>query len=204
MKKLAGTIGTCLLASVLFAGCSAAKAETNTIELEKNGKITEYIVEDFSEDYYDEEELEAYLEEEVESYTSENGSSSVKLSGFKVEDGTASATIKYEDAADYASFKNVDFFLGTIVEAETEGYSFDEVEFLSVEDGAAGDAADTDAVLENDQNSVVILQEALTVVVPGEICYVSSEGAEVAAEDTAVIRADEETGSVPVVYIVYE
>lgn len=221
MKKITGVLLSAVLITVLLAGCSSSKADTNTITLEKNGKITEQIAEEFAEDYYDESELKEYIEEEVEAYTSENGKSSVKMSGFDVDEGIAYLTMKYADADTYAAFKNVEFFRGTILEAQSAGYSFDDISFLAVGDSDAADDADSgslseesaettaaeadpDTVLEDDQNTVVILREAVTVVVPGTVLYVSADGTEVTEDDTVVITADEDTGVVPEVYIIYE
>ena len=52
--------------------------DTNTLYVGSNGKITEVIVEDFGEDYYDEDELKSYIDDAVASYQEENGIRSEK------------------------------------------------------------------------------------------------------------------------------
>lgn len=202
MKRPVVMALACVLGAGILAGCGATKAETNTLVLQKGGKITEMIAEDFSKDYYDEEELETFMNEAVDSYTADHEKGSVKMSGYKVEDGKAYLTLKYADAEDYAAFKGVDIFSGTVVQAQTEGYKFD-TSFVSVNEGEAANTADAKEVLSDDKNQVLILHENITVQVPGTIQYVSSEGVEVTAKDTVKISNEEEPDLAPVAYIIY-
>ena len=65
MKKLVVLLSVMALGVGLLAGCGTPDVATNTVIIEKNGKITEALVEDFSKDYYTQEELEAFVEEEI-------------------------------------------------------------------------------------------------------------------------------------------
>lgn len=53
---------------LVFQGCGSLKVDSNTISLQKNGRITEALVEDFSQDYYDEEELRSYIDSQVDAF----------------------------------------------------------------------------------------------------------------------------------------
>ena len=186
----------------LLAGCGTPDVATNTIIVEKNGKVTEALVEDFSKEYYSQEELEAFVESEIEEYKSENADADIKMSDLSVEAGTARMTIKYGDAETYRDFHQVNFFVGSVVDAQTAGYKF-EGNFVAVTDGVAGDSlVGTSTVLEG-EGKVVIIQDAIEVQVPGTIKYVS-EGVTVNSEDTAAITVVNETDVAPVAYIIYE
>ncbi len=202
MKKPVIVALACVLGVEILAGCGATKAETNTLVLQKGGKLTEMIAEDFSKDYYDEEELKSFMDEAVDSYVADHEKGSVKMSGYKVEEGKAYLTLKYADAESYADFKGVDLFCGTVVQAQTEGYKFD-TSFVSVEEGEVKNTADAKEVLSADKSQVLILHENITVQVPGTIQYVSAEGTEVTAKDTVKISNEEEPDLAPVVYIIY-
>lgn len=145
MKRQICGLLLCASVPALLSGCGASDADTNTITLDQSGKITEEIAEEFSEGYYDESELEDYLKEEVDFYRSENGRSSVKMSGFNVEDGVAHATFTYADAETFADFRNAEFFSGTIAEAEEAGYSFEDAVFYSAEEESTDEEVEEDA-----------------------------------------------------------
>ena len=202
MRKPVVLLSIMALGVGLLAGCGTPDVVTNTIIIEKNGKVTEALVEDFSKDYYSEEELKTFVESEIEEYKAEAADADIKLSDLSVEAGTARMTIKYGDAATYRDFHDVTFYVGSVVDAQTAGYKFD-VNFAEVSDGVAGDSlVGTSTVLEG-EGKVVIIQDAIEVQVPGTIKYVS-EGVTVNSADTAAITVANETDVAPVAYIIYE
>lgn len=186
-----------------FAGCGSLDVESNTISLQKNGKITEAIVEDFSKDYYDEDELKSYIDTQVKDFLSEEDSGGVKTSGYKVEDGKVNLTVRYDNADTYGAFTGVEIFSGTVVQAQAQGYKFD-TDFVTVEDGKTTGTADTQTVLENDDMKTLIIRENTDIIVPGTIQYVSSEGTEVTAKDTVAMENKSDTSVAPLVYVIYK
>ena len=65
--------------TVLLAGCGSggsAESET-TLEFKKNGQVVHTIVEDFSADYYDLDELETDVKSQIEEYNTRVGSDPV-------------------------------------------------------------------------------------------------------------------------------
>ncbi len=186
----------------LMAGCGSLDVDSNTICLGKNGKITEGLVEDFSKDYYDEAELEAYINEAVETYGKEHKKGDVKVSDYRVEEQKAYLTLKYKNTDAYGEFNGVDIFHGTIVEAQAEGYDFD-TDFVKVEDGKAAGAAEAGDVLADEEKKVLILHENMDIIVPGTILYVS-KGVEVTAKDTVKVPEKEDTAVAQVVYVIYK
>lgn len=186
----------------LMSGCGSMDVDSNTISVEKNGKIMEGLVEDFSKDYYEEAELEAYINQAVDDYAATHKKGDVKVSDYRVEDQKAYLTLKYKNADSYGDFNGVDIFHGTVVEAQAEGYDFD-TSFLKVEDGKTGARTDAKKVLEEEENKVFILHENMDIVVPGTILYVS-EGVEVTSKDTVKIPKKEDTAVAQVVYVIYK
>lgn len=202
MKKLVVLLSVMALGTGLLAGCGTPDVTTNTVIVEKNGKITEALVEDFEKDYYTQEELEGFVEAEIADYVAENPDADIKMSGLTVAEGTAKMTIRYGNANTYRGFHGANFFAGSVVDAQSAGYKFD-TNFVAVTEGAAGtDLVGSSTVLEG-EGMVVIIQEATNVQVPGTIKYVS-EGVTVSGTDTAVITVVNETDVAPVAYIIYE
>ena len=196
-------IAAAAVGMLAFAGCGSLNVESNTISLEKNGRITEAIAEDFSQDYYDEEELQSYIDEAVDAFSSEEGKGKVKTSGYRVEDGKVYLNIRYKDADTYSAFNGVELFCGTIVQAQAEGYKFD-TDFVTAEDGKATGTADTQAVLGDDKLNVLIVRADTDIIVPGTIKYVSAEGTQVTAKDTVTMEHKSDTSVAPLVYVIYQ
>ena len=61
-------VGLLLTAVMCLAGCGSAVIEIDTLSLLSNGTATYTIISDFSEDYYDLEELKAMAQDEVTAY----------------------------------------------------------------------------------------------------------------------------------------
>lgn len=202
MRKPVILLSIMALGVGLLAGCGNPDVATNTIIVEKNGKITEALVEDFSKEYYSEDELKTFVEEEIAEYESEHEKGDVKLSGLSIEADTARMTMTYADAAAYKEFHDVEFYAGTVVNAQTAGYQFD-VNFYAVTEGALADTYTGTSTVVAEEGNVVIIQDAIEVQVPGTITYVS-EGVTVNSSDTAAITTENETDVAPVAYIIYK
>lgn len=123
-----------LLAIVMvigLTGCSFGDSDTSCIYLNDKGKVKGTIVEDFSESYYSETELEALINESVSDYNQDG--EHVKVDKFKVNDSVATLVTEYDTVEDYATFNGVELFYGTVNEAVEKGYDFD-VDFVSIDD----------------------------------------------------------------------
>lgn len=202
MRKPVILVSVMALGVGLLAGCGDPDVAANTIIVDKNGKITEALVEDFSKEYYSEDELKSFVEKEIAEYESEHSKGDVKMSGLSIEAGTARMTMKYADAATYQEFHDVTFYAGKVVDAQTAGYQFD-ANFYAVTDGTLDTTLTGTSTVLAEEGNVVIIQDAIEVQVPGKITYVS-EGVSVNSENTAAITTENETDVPPVAYIIYK
>lgn len=206
-KRLGACLGTALCVSVL-AGCgSSFNPDTDTVYVQKKGTVISASVESFDKDYYDQEELQSYVNEEIESYTKENGSDTVELDEFKVEDEEAKLFLKFDTCDDYADFNGVALYQGSVVQAEAEGYDFD-VDFSSVNKGEKGDGGvKKDTVTENSDYKVVVVKQNINVEVDGEILYVSTENTTVKSKNTVAIAPSDDAANAEetvLSYIIYK
>lgn len=199
-----------LLIGVLLLSLTACgkplKVDQNTIYVQKKGKIISAIVQKFDKDYYDAEELNAYVNERVEAYVSTHEKDSVKVEEFSVEEGVARLNVQYAGYADYAALNEVELFAGTVPQALAEGYDFND-EFVKVEDGALGAKATKDEIIALADYKVVILSEKLDVKVDGTIAYASVANTSLSAKDTVSITMPEDAmdgEELSLTYIIYK
>ncbi len=214
MKKKLMLLCTAAAAVSLFAGCGDADVTESTVELKRNGRIVEYTVEDFSESYYDSDELQSYIDSTVEEWTGAN-EGSVKVKRSEVEDGTAYLTIQYDSAETFSGFNGIECFAGSIVQAQSAGYDFD-MDFVEI-DGGEDDQEDSsveaeiqplvpgETVIEDDDLKVLIIRDHVNIRVPGKIAYISAEHLQVEGGNTVI--ADEDDGSADhdvLLYVLYK
>lgn len=165
--------------------------EPDAISIDKDGGITEYIQEELNEAYYDATELQNMIDSEVSSYNAEHGESAVKVSKYEAADGRVNLTMEYATAADYAQFNNVEFYYGSMINAQIEGYLFD-ASYKKVQNGVVeGSAVSGSEVIKELAQQVLVVKAPLEVHVPGTVLYTSTN-AEVRAADVVNATGDSE------------
>lgn len=190
--------------TVLLVGCGRlGKAETNTIEVEKDGSISEVSVEKFEEGF-EETELENFVEQSIADYNAKAGKNAVELKKLKVKGTTARVQIDYKSWRDYQKFHQVPLYVGNVPSALIAGHTFDG-KFLDTK-GAA--VADGKIPALDKKYRVAAITEEITVIVPGEIQYVS-DNVKILDDDVAIIeRSDsdsqEMTALEETAYIIYK
>lgn len=178
-------------------GESSKQADSgDIIEIKKNGTVLGIIEEDFSKDYYDAEGLEAMVGQEIAEYQGISGSdTSVVLKDFHVENGMARVSIAYHSAEDYRSFNNTMLYHGKVSELAGSGISFDR-NFLNADNKESGSAAGMASAAADCH--AVVLDEKVTVRVPGKILYYS-DNVSLTGKKTAVVNGDS-TESAVIIY----
>ena len=208
MKKLSYALAVLCLALTMLSGCGGESdtdtkdANRDTVFINKKGEISEFICSDFKEDYYDKDELEAFINEKVDAYRDLYGEESVEVAKFDVENGIAKLTLNYYDPTDYAEFNGVTFFSGSVVEAQADGYKFSG-DYVSVENGVAGSAATGSEISTNEKLKCVIIGQETDVNVAGTIAYVSVGSVEVLSPSEAHVTYDSLSSDPQVGYIIY-
>lgn len=158
----------CLLLGL--AGCGEKEFDRTTVEIKKNGHIVQTIVEDFSEPYYDLEELQTTIENECGAYNEAAGEKkAVAFLDAEEKDGVLTAKLEYKNAAAYAGFNKKALFCGTIQEAYQSGYDLAVTLRSAQEDGKTVGKAE---LLEMSKAHVLIIREAVDVRVWDKVlCY---------------------------------
>lgn len=193
------------LCLVFFAGCSKkTDVKTSTLFVEKKGNLISVDVEALDKDYYDESELESYISDHVEEYNSKNGGN-VKKSSFNVKDGIAKLMMEYESYEDYAGFNGIEFYSGTVLKAQADGYDFDTEFYSPAEDMGSSKAAAKEDVLADEDYKAIIIKAHVDVQVPGELLYVSSKNVEIKGDNTvSILNSNSDGDEAELTYIIYK
>lgn len=205
MRKRMVALSCCIGMCMLMAACGTKlDVQENTIALQRNGKILEAAVETFDQSYYKEDDLNSYIQNAVDDYTAEHGKKSVSVTESKVEEKKAYLTLQYENAETFQDFSGIECFSGSIVEAQSAGYDFEQ-DFYPVTDGKVDKkTVRGSSLLEDDDLKVLIVKENSDLIVPGKIAYVSTEGTEVTSEKQVnVTQKQQDTDESVLVYVLY-
>ena len=107
----------CLAAMLTGCGREPEVTET-TIEVKKNGQVVHTIIEDFSESYYNLDELESTIQQACDTYNASAGKEAVVLKAAKEnDDHTVTVVMQYADASAYSAFNKLALFVGTVKDA---------------------------------------------------------------------------------------
>lgn len=178
MKKRASALMVLIavMLALLVSGCGhISDGNASSLEIEKDGTVRASSVESFDRDYYSEDELEEAVRESIKQYNAEAGGEQVYLESCGVKNGYAKLILFYRTAEDYASFNHVTLWNGTLADAVSSGRADRslEIRMLQKSDGGTSTAG---AILDGDgkKDRLLIVEEPLTVQVPGEIVGGSS------------------------------
>lgn len=176
----------CLACLIFLSGCGDIDdVKQSTVTVNKKGVVTEVLIEDFSSEKYDGEELKKSVKELVDAYNKKTGKVQIDLKKSEVKEGTATVQLQFQTDDDYRGFNQVDFFAGTVKEAKEAGYGFT---------GTFVDSKGKDVLPGNVPDKcldekVMIIREPLAVLVPGTILY-ASKNMELLGKDQAKLSDD--------------
>lgn len=215
MRRL-GTAAGILVTALLLGGCGknetsnsaetiqAGKISSAVIELQKDGSVVETITEEFTKNYYNEENLKNMLLSEVADYNngSENGNLSVER--FENKDGKLMVQLKYPSTDAYTDYNTNQYndstiFCGTVAEAYDAGYSFD----ISMTDSKGEETIGKEELLGMGENRMLITKVPVRVKLPGKIMY-AGENIIVESRNQAIMQADENGDALGTYYIVFK
>jgi len=210
MEKMKKTAACIVLMALFLTGCGETwvpgEVEKSMLSVEKDGRVTEYLVEDFGKSYYNISELTSMAVEEAAQYNTVNQSgNNVPVKVDKVEalaDGSNRVAIvyRYDSPDSYMAFKAM--FGGTVVNAETNDSPDSQTAFNggSLFYGTVGEAAlkgySTGVILKSVKDGTLFTEEQLKqatdkrlLIAPAGL-YVYCPGTVEYISDSAVIAED--------------
>lgn len=169
MKKRIRAV--CMLAVVfLLTGCQKSfDPSASSLYIQKDGKLTQAIVESFEQDFYSLDGIRSMTEKEVDTYNQSFGEEKIAINRLEVQDDTLYLLLDYADADAYSQYNEAYCFVGTVDDALSAGLPFDMVfKDKSYEECTAAKAT------EKKSNHVAVLKEEGMVELEGPVKYVSN------------------------------
>lgn len=160
-----------LTAGVSLAGCTKERDES-CLTIKKSGAVTHKIIEDFEEENYELEELQAMAEEEIDDFYEQAEGKSVELTRLKESGGKLTMVMDYDSIAAYNEFNGTALFSGTIEEAlkQTDKNFFSGGNLIRAKDGSK---VKTEDVKKDTSLSTVIFDEHMVYEIDKKILYYS-------------------------------
>ena len=117
-------------------------------------------------------------------YNSKHGENTIQVKSYEAsDDGKVHLVMEYATANDYAVFNNVEFYSGSMINAQLEGYLFDG-SFKKVKNGVVqGSAVSGSEVVKKMAAEVLVVTAPLEVHVPGNVLYTTSNAEVLASDD---------------------
>lgn len=184
-KQIAGLL---LAVMMCLTGCSGGTIETDTLSLSKDGTATYTIISDFSEDYYNLDELKEMAEEEIAEY-----GSGVQITEAVVEEGVLNFQYAFDSISHYAGFMGTTCYQGTVEQALRAGYKTSTM-LTSAKNGSSIQINDSGLGAYH----LFIWNEQVAVRCTGDVLYYSSNLKTSGKRD--VIPTEESTGPYYVIY----
>lgn len=173
MKKM--LLLVTMIATVFLCACSEQKPEdigATTVYVRNDGSIIATFVEDFSQSYYDMEELKSDTEASVLAYNTGAGEDKVEMTFFEVEGNIAKMQMEFTDADAYCDFIGEKVFCGTVAEALEEGYDL-KFSLTNVQD--ANDVIGEHKLLSMQDSHIIIVEDAVRVRSESAMLYMSTD-----------------------------
>lgn len=131
-KKVRGISMLILAVTCMLAGCGKNKTpDVSSLSIDKEGKVSHQIVGQFEQSYYEKDGLVSLAQARVAEYCADNGEGSVVLGEVDEQDGKVLLHFDYASGEDYSAFNNRTLFIGSLDEAEGQGYNLGYVAFIS-------------------------------------------------------------------------
>ena len=159
-----------VLLSCLFlviSGCGITSIDADTLVLDKDMGITEYVFEDFDTTEYSYDDWLQFTKNSIEEYNAAN-SKAVTLKKSGVKDEILSCVIYYPSDNAYFELNRVPVFYGTIGQAVKAGYSFGS----GMTDVSDESPVSADKLKASDDMKILIINMETDVATTGDIAYI--------------------------------
>lgn len=212
MRRLGAAAGI-LLAGLFLWGCGKSNAggdaaaagniSATEITVQKDGSIIETITEEFTKDYYKEEELRNMVLSEVADFNNSE-EEAISVDKFEKKNGKIVIVMKYPSAEAYSEYNtnaydNKMLFFGTVAQAYDAGYSLDiTLRNAKNEEETIG----KEEILAMGDRHIVIASEPARVATFGRILY-AGENITVTGKNKAGMHEGEDGESLGEYYLIF-
>ncbi len=182
-KRIVYFLGMLLL--IMMIGGCGEEPTGSYISINKDGTITQKIVESFAEENYDIEELRSKTKNELDTYAA--GS---ELTELTEEDGKVTLIMDFDSLASFNAFNQTNLFAGTVKEAleAGDGKYFADVKLV---DAKKEKEVPIEDITGNEELSVVIFEEDTIYQVSGNLQYMS-DNLELVSKKSVRLKKDQQ------------
>lgn len=156
-----------------LAGCESEEAEftKSGIEVLEDDTISAMIIESFTADYYQMEELTQFVAEDVANYNTEIGSAAVTVGDSSLENGIIRLNLVFHNFDAYNGYMPEEVYVGTLQGAYDRGYDFERTLNTAGKDGQLIAKED---LMNMGNSKVIVVTGDLCVRCPSKILYYST------------------------------
>lgn len=177
-RKSTGIIAAVLflLQTMMLTGCGNEKDldPVTNLKIDKSGRVTSTIVEDFDREFYTLDDLKDMIEAELASYD-DSANPAITLQGGELTESEDKVliTLFYASCKDYEAYNDVELFFGTIAQAQAAGYDFN---VKLIDAGGKGEDIGREELLAMPDSWVLIVRQSAQVsqiTLPTKVLYFS-------------------------------
>lgn len=179
-KKFFAAVLACTLVPVSLSGCGKAAKLPDTVVntslvVDKDGRVTSYLVDTFDKDFYSLDGLKEMVQSEADAFNIAHTDASenplvVKAVQSVGEGATVQVVEEFTDTKVYEEYTEKELFYGTRVEALADGISVN-LDLVNAEDGTPADQEKLEKALE--KNHLLITNASAYIYCPYQVLYVS-------------------------------
>ncbi len=179
-KKFFAAVLACALVPVSLSGCGKAAKLPDTVAntslvVDKDGRVTSYLVDTFDKDFYSLDGLKEMVQNEADAFNIAHTDASedplvVKAVQSVGEGATVQVVEEFTDTKVYEEYTEKELFYGTRVEALADGISVN-LDLVNAEDGTPADQEKLEKALE--KNHLLITNASAYIYCPYQVLYVS-------------------------------
>ena len=92
-----------------------------SLQISAGGSVTESIFDTLDQNYYNADELQDLVARSVKSYNAEHGDHAISVPAYSAENGKVTLTLVYRTPEDYASYNQVSFADGSMLDGQMSG-----------------------------------------------------------------------------------
>lgn len=197
VKRYAGipaAVFSILCACVFIAGCAEGEdgVQVTNLQIDKNGRVTSNIVEDFDKEFYSVDALQEMVQTEIDEYngTHPEAVALAELKPYGEEEKKVLVSMQFATCEDYEAFNDAELFYGTVEQAQAAGFSLD-VELISTSDGTKK-IGESEVLGMKDMHILIVRQSAQVsqISVPEKVQY-TTEGTTLAGAKTVIMPGPE-------------
>lgn len=179
-KKFFAAVLACTLVPVSLSGCGKAAKLPDTVVntslvVDKDGRVTSYLVDTFDKDFYSLDGLKEMVQSEADAFNIAHTDAAedplvVKAVQSVGEGATVQVVEEFTDTKVYEEYTEKELFYGTRVEALADGISVN-LDLVNAEDGTPADQEKLEKALE--KNHLLITNASAYIYCPYQVLYVS-------------------------------